>query len=142
LLELVDVWPIDMTQHKNLHPLIYWSGKFTTQSFIWKLKNSTHFSSIYLYIGSAPSPYWQTFCCHDLYIYWVKIMVFNVTFNNISVISWRSILLVEETGENHRLVVNHWQTIMLYRVDINWNLHSINTDIIKIIMEKNQQFKQ
>ena len=34
-------------------------------------------------------------------------MVFNATFNNISVISWRSILLVEETrgpGENHRLV--------------------------------------
>jgi len=31
-------------------------------------------------------------------------MVFNATFNNISVISWRSILLVEETdvlGENH-----------------------------------------
>ena len=32
-------------------------------------------------------------------------MAFNVTFNNISVISWRSVLLVEETGvlgENHR----------------------------------------
>ena len=31
-------------------------------------------------------------------------MVFNTTFNNISVISWWSILLVEETGvptENH-----------------------------------------
>ena len=31
-------------------------------------------------------------------------MVFNATFNNISVISWRSVLLVEETrvsGENH-----------------------------------------
>jgi len=26
-------------------------------------------------------------------------MVFNATFNNISVISWRSVLLVEETGE-------------------------------------------
>jgi hypothetical protein len=26
------------------------------------------------------------------------IMVFNATFNNISVISWRSVLLVEETG--------------------------------------------
>jgi hypothetical protein len=25
-------------------------------------------------------------------------MVFNVTFNNISAISWRSVLLVEETG--------------------------------------------
>jgi hypothetical protein len=33
--------------------------------------------------------------------------VFNTTFNNISVISWRSVLLVEETGvpgENHRPV--------------------------------------
>jgi hypothetical protein len=27
-----------------------------------------------------------------------RIMVFNATFNNISVISWRSVLLVEETG--------------------------------------------
>jgi hypothetical protein len=27
---------------------------------------------------------------------------FNATFNNISVISWRSVLLVEETEENHR----------------------------------------
>ena len=26
-------------------------------------------------------------------------MVLNATFNNISVISWRSVLLVEETGE-------------------------------------------
>jgi hypothetical protein len=32
-------------------------------------------------------------------------MVFNATFNNIPVISWRSVLLVKETGvlgENHR----------------------------------------
>jgi hypothetical protein len=27
-------------------------------------------------------------------------MIFNATFNNISVISWRSVLLLEETGEN------------------------------------------
>ena len=35
----------------------------------------------------------------------VKDNVFNATFNNISVISWLSALLVEETGvsgENHR----------------------------------------
>jgi len=33
------------------------------------------------------------------------VTVFNATFKNISVISWRSVLLVEETGvpvENHR----------------------------------------
>jgi hypothetical protein len=40
-------------------------------------------------------------------------MGFNATVNNISVKSWRSVLLVEETGvpwENHWPVVSHWQT--------------------------------
>ena len=35
---------------------------------------------------------------------WFRFMVFNATFNYISVISWQSVLLVEETevhGENH-----------------------------------------
>jgi hypothetical protein len=36
-----------------------------------------------------------------------RFLVFNATFNNISVISWWSVLLVEETGENHRTVENH-----------------------------------
>jgi hypothetical protein len=40
-----------------------------------------------------------------------RVMVFNATFNNISVISWRSVLLVDETGENHRPAVSHWQTL-------------------------------
>ena len=38
------------------------------------------------------------------------LMLFNATFNNISVISWRSVLLVEETGvpgENHRPAASH-----------------------------------
>ena len=39
----------------------------------------------------------------------VRVMTFNATFNNISVISWRSVLLVEETGENHRPAACHWQ---------------------------------
>jgi hypothetical protein len=36
---------------------------------------------------------------------WVRLMVFNATFNNISVILWQSVLLVEETvvpEEYHR----------------------------------------
>ena len=40
----------------------------------------------------------------------VNVMVFNVTFNNISVISWRSVLLVEEAGvprENYRPTARH-----------------------------------
>ena len=46
-------------------------------------------------------------------------MVFNATFNNISVISWRSILLVEETRvswENHRPVASLWQTSLSHNV--------------------------
>jgi len=41
-------------------------------------------------------------------------MVFNATFNNISAISWRSILLVEEIGvpgENHQPATGHRQTL-------------------------------
>ena len=37
-------------------------------------------------------------------------MVYNATFNSISVIPWRSVLLVEEkgvAGENHRPVASH-----------------------------------
>ena len=39
----------------------------------------------------------------------VRVMVFNTTVNKISVISWQSVLLVEETGvpgESHRPVQN------------------------------------
>jgi hypothetical protein len=41
-------------------------------------------------------------------------MMFNATFNNISVLSWQSVLLVEETGipgENNRSAVSHWQAL-------------------------------
>jgi hypothetical protein len=41
-------------------------------------------------------------------------MVLNATFSNISAISWRSVLLVEETGvpgESYRPVASHGQTL-------------------------------
>ena len=41
----------------------------------------------------------------------VRLMLFNATFNNMLVISWRSVLLVEETRENHRPVASHRQTL-------------------------------
>jgi hypothetical protein len=40
----------------------------------------------------------------------VRVMVFNATFNNISVILWQSVLLVEETeipGENFLPAASH-----------------------------------
>jgi hypothetical protein len=61
----------------------------------------------------------QSISKEDLFIYWFVVvnnvvfaclMVLNATFNNIPVISWRSVLLAEEIGgpgENHRPVVSH-----------------------------------
>ena len=48
-----------------------------------------------------------------------RFMVSNSTFNNISVISWQSVLLVEETGvpkENLSQVTDKLDHIMLYRI--------------------------
>ena len=69
----------------------------------------------------------------------VCLMVFNTTFNNISVISWRSVLLVEETGgpgENHWPVASHWQTwshnvvhLVLIRFELTTSV-MIGTDCI------------
>ena len=64
--------------------------------------------------------FWET--CHAHYIRYlcfylgvrVRVMLFNATFNNISVISWRSVLLVEKNRvprENHRPSTSHWQTL-------------------------------
>ena len=38
-------------------------------------------------------------------------MVFNATFNDISVISWLLVLLVEEIRENHRPATNRSQIL-------------------------------
>ena len=74
----------------------------------------------------------------ELSLWWrayvrVKIMVLNVTFNNISAISWWSALLVE-TGkpeENHRPVASHWQTLsnnVVHLALIEIRTHNINDD--------------
>jgi len=55
-------------------------------------------------------------------------MVFNAIFNNISVISWRSVLLVKETvvpGENHRPVASH---IMVYTSP--WSRFELTSSVI------------
>jgi hypothetical protein len=57
---------------------------------------------------------WNFFIWINQLIGLVWFMVFNATFKNMSVISWRSVLLVEETGvpeESHRPVPSLWQTL-------------------------------
>ena len=58
-------------------------------------------------------------------------MVFNATFNNISVeYQWRSVLLVEETGvpgEKHQPAASHWQTLSHNVVSSTPHLSGIRT---------------
>jgi hypothetical protein len=57
--------------------------------------------------------YFMLKCCDQTAVGF-RFMMFNATFNNISVISWRSVLLVKETGvpgENHRPVASHGQIL-------------------------------
>ena len=59
-----------------------------------------------------------------------RVSVFNTTFNNISVISWRSVLLVEKNGvpgENHQPVVSHWLTLSHNVVSSTPRLDGIRT---------------
>ena len=46
-------------------------------------------------------------------------MVFSATFNNISVILWQSVLLVEESLRKTEKIADLWQSVLL--VEVNWS---------------------
>ena len=74
-------------------------------SLLFKLINLKY---VLIYCGMFLN-WWQ-----KMPVMWRVGLGFNATFNNISVVSWWSVLLVEETGlpwENYRPAESHWQTL-------------------------------
>jgi hypothetical protein len=73
------------------------------------LTNKKKIKYIYLHLIQIKYNLWQR--SEQVFISTkVWLMMLNATFNNISVISWHSVLLVEETRvprENHRSVASH-----------------------------------
>jgi len=59
-------------------------------------------------------------------------MVLNATFNNISVMSWWSVLLMVETWEYHRPVTSHWQALSHNVVSSTPHLSKIRTHIFTV----------
>ena len=70
------------------------------------------------YLHANSSLIWTCICSypgnkHDVWLtfYFILFIVFNATFSNISAISWRLVLVVEEARvprENHRLWSSNW----------------------------------
>jgi hypothetical protein len=88
-----------------VNAIVNQSKKQTHQNLWRKKKISLHFIPFYAR---------GTITTYGMFDGWLFV-VYIATFNNIPVISWRSILFVEETGvpkENQRPVASHWQTCL------------------------------
>jgi hypothetical protein len=102
-------------------------------SFTLQLLQCYWNSQVFIYIVYTQSNHKQKTKTVNVCLF-VCFMVFNATFSNIAVISWRSALLVEEIGrpeENHRPVTSFWQTLSHNAVDlalIEIRTHNISGD--------------
>ena len=73
----------------------------------WRLDLTVYINTFKVYLSCC-------FYTFNILIGLVWSMVFSATFNNISDIPWRSVLLMKETrvhGENHWPATSHWQTL-------------------------------
>ena len=103
--------------HKQLDTVIEERDNYQKEIEIIKRHNSDDFylpqikEVCYVILGT----FW-TFCQKEANGVRVRVVVFDATFNNISVVSWRSVLLVDETrvpGENHCSAASHWQSLSI-----------------------------
>ena len=104
---------------KCSHSVIFWNCSHSV--VFWKCSHSVvFFVFILFHILSLPCQFQLVFfSVNSYYDYEIRVlivdwfygfMVFSAIFRNISVISWRSVLMMEEngvTGENHRPAASH-----------------------------------
>ena len=126
VLLLIFFWPLCCLLFFDIRilitPLVSSNSSLTTHALRHSLEIIfRHFSSEYLTIRSMlffysldriVSSHLSKSFCWILVI--VTVVVLNATFNNISAISWRSVLFMEESsvpGENNRPAARNWQTL-------------------------------
>jgi hypothetical protein len=97
--------PIQCTMHKY----VYWS---TNVRILFPDTCTNLLVSVVIGHGSLTCTY--MYHCYSIRLF-VYFMVFNATFNNISVIPWRSVLLVEEADKLYHIMLytSPWQRFEL-----------------------------
>ena len=95
--------------------LVYLCSPWSWVQNVFLLHWLLNFSPYFCQKSPKDSPYFvlKNFALKSPYfsqnLAWKPVMVFNATFNNISVISWQSNLLVVETGLPAKTTANYWQ---------------------------------
>jgi hypothetical protein len=74
-----------------------------------------------------------------------QFLVFNTTFSNISALSWRPVVVVEEAGENHRTWASNWQTLSLTKecplqFTVKRNVHQLIISYLTLSTKKALSF--
>ena len=107
-------------------------------SFLWRV-GSFHWLLLFPSVKLNLMVRKQNEIWNGCYTFWVRVRMFNATFSNISVISWWSVLLVEETRvprENLELAASHWHFVFTTKVtnfysklvpDQKWNTQRRDT---------------
>jgi hypothetical protein len=128
----VSSWFTSTTARSIHHIYLIWKSIFRSikhshrSSLIWGFL-LCFFSSMLLHNEKKIFfNYYWLLIYFELFIYFIidwheicRVMMFNTTFNKISVTLCWSVLLVEETGvsgENHWSTASHWQTLSHYVV--------------------------
>ena len=103
-----------------MYTYIFGNYKIHLHSLQKRFENITQCSLFWLFIKLI----------HILIMY--RFLVSNATFNNISIISWRSAWLVENSevpGKNYRPTVSQWQTLSY---DVLWSIPRLSGIIVQI----------
>ena len=105
---IANVKPHVLSEHSTSVIVHIQNMMVISNALICNLRNRKIFTGIMIFFYSLHSQ--KCSSCEFILIYRIRVVVFNATFNNISVISWWSVLLVDETklpGENHQPATSH-----------------------------------